>query len=381
MEPPPLLAQAETHAARKRGSQNRMGQTMPFPFFVCNERRWACAGGPAPRKGRMADPKLDVVAVGAALVDILHTADDAFLQAHAIPKGTMALIDEERALYLTALFDDALETAGGSAGNTVTGVASFGGRAGFIGKTADDALGRSYAKSFHDLGAAFSTTPLKGPPGTGRCLIVVTPDGERSMSTYLGASGLVEPGDIDRALVESAAITFLEGYLFDREEAKAAFVHAAEIARGAGRKVSVTLSDVFCVDRHRASFKHLVANHIDILFANEGELLSLYETDNFEAALETARAACPLVAVTRGEKGSVIAAGPETYHVAAAPVANVIDTTGAGDLYAAGFLFGYANHRPLPECGALGSLAASEVISHMGPRPEVSLKALMAARG
>ncbi len=339
------------------------------------------AGPRVSDKSAMADPKLDVVALGAAIVDLLHTADDAFLEAHDIAKGGMTLIDEERALYLTSIFADAVSASGGSAGNTVTGVASFGGRAGFIGKTADDALGAAYAKGFYDLGAVFTTPALKGPPGTGRCLIVVTPDGERSMCTYLGASGLVEPSDIDRALVESAAVTFLEGYMFDREQAKAAFVHASEIARAAGRKVSVTLSDVFCVDRHRASFKHLVENHIDIVFANEGELLSLYETDNFDVALETIRAACPLAVVTRSEQGSIIAAGPETFHVAAAPVAKVVDTTGAGDLYAAGFLFGYTRNLPLPQCGALGSLAAAEVISHIGPRPLVSLRALAAERG
>jgi sugar/nucleoside kinase (ribokinase family) len=325
-------------------------------------------------------PRFDVVAVGAAIVDILHTADDAFLAKHQISKGAMALVDEERALYLTALFEDPVVAAGGSAGNTVTGVASFGGRAGFIGKTADDALGRSYGADFARIGAHFATPAREGAPGTGRCLIVVTPDGERSMSTYLGASGLVAPADIDRATVEAASVTFLEGYLFDREDAKAAFVHAAEIARAAGRKVAVTLSDVFCVERHRAAFAHLVANHMDIVFANENELRALYETDDLETAIAAARAACPLVVVTRGAQGSVIVAGAHTYHVAAEPVAQVVDTTGAGDLYAAGFLFGYAQGRPLPECGALGSLAAAEVISHMGPRPEVSLRTLAAAR-
>ena len=326
----------------------------------------------------MTEPFHDVVAIGAALIDVLHGADDAFLTAHKIPKGRMDLIDEERALYLTELFADAAVVAGGSAGNTVTGVVSFGGRAGFIGKVADDALGARFAQAYREVGAHYGTAPLAGPPGTGRCLIVVTPDGERSMSTYLGASGLVEPKDIDRDLIRGASITFLEGYLFDRESAKAAFVHAAEIARGAGRKVAVTLSDVFCVERHRASFQHLVANHVDIAFANEDELLSLYETKDFDAALKTARAVCPIMAVTRGAKGSVITRGRETFEVPPVPVDRVVDTTGAGDQYAAGFLFGFARGRPLSECGALGSLAASEVISHVGPRPEVSLKALAA---
>jgi sugar/nucleoside kinase (ribokinase family) len=324
----------------------------------------------------MTEAHHDIVAIGAALIDVLHGADDAFLTAHKIPKGRMDLIDEERALYLTELFADATVVAGGSAGNTVTGVVSFGGRAGFIGKVADDALGARFAQAYRDIGAHYSTAPLAGPPGTGRCLIVVTPDGERSMSTYLGASGLVEPKDIDSALIASAAITFLEGYLFDRDSAKAAFVRAAEIARGAGRKVAVTLSDVFCVERHRASFQHLVANHVDIVFANEEELLSLYETRDLDAAVEMARAVCPIMAVTRSEKGSVIVHGSETHETPAVPVARVVDTTGAGDQYAAGFLYGFARGKPLAECSALGSLAASEVISHVGPRPETSLKAL-----
>ena len=329
----------------------------------------------------MTEPSLDVVAIGAALIDILYTAEDSFLAQHDIPKGRTVLIEEERALYLTSLFDNAVRAAGGSAGNTVTGVRSFGGHAGFIGKVADDALGRNFAKAYSDIGVSFSGAPLAGPPGSGRCFVVVTPDGERSMSTYLGASGLIELDDIDRTLIESAAVTFLEGYLFDRDVAKAGFVRASEYARGAGRKVAVTLSDVFCIERHRASFKHLVENHIDICFANEEELLSLYETNDFDAALETVRAACPLVAVTRSERGSVIVSGTQTFHVPAVPVARVVDTTGAGDQYAAGFLYGYANGRPLPECGALGSLAASEVISHIGPRPAVSLKELAAKAG
>jgi sugar/nucleoside kinase (ribokinase family) len=318
----------------------------------------------------------DVVAIGNAIVDIIQIADDDFLAAHAIAKGAMSLIDEERALYLTALFDTALVAAGGSAANTITGIASFGGRAAFIGKVADDALGRGFASAFRAIGADFETPARPGPPGTARSLIVVTPDGERSMSTYLGASTLLAKADIDRAQIEAATITYLEGYLFDREDAKAAFVRAAEIARAAGRKVAVTLSDFFCVERHRASFSHLVAHHIDILLANEAELTALYETSDFRAALETARAACPIVAVTRGDKGSVVVAGPDHFEIAAPPVARVLDTTGAGDQYAAGFLHGYAQARPLAACGALGALAAAEVIAHIGPRPEASLKTL-----
>jgi sugar/nucleoside kinase (ribokinase family) len=329
----------------------------------------------------MASSEYDVVAVGNAIIDILKQAPDSFLAAEGIAKDAMTLIDEARADHLTAAFGEAVVAAGGSAANTVTGVASFGGRAAYIGKVADDELGARFTHEFRAAGVSFSTTPRKGPPGTARSLIAITPDGHRSMNTYLGASTLLEPADIDAALIRAGAVTFLEGYLFDREEAKAAFVKAAEIARAAGRKVSLTLSDLFCVERHRDSFKHLVAGHVDILFANEREILALYETEDFGAALETARGQCPVVAVTRSEHGSVIVAGPETFQVAAKPVARVVDTTGAGDQYAAGFLFGHARARPLPECGALASLAAAEVISHMGPRPETSLNALAKSAG
>jgi sugar/nucleoside kinase (ribokinase family) len=329
----------------------------------------------------MTNPKFDVVAVGNAIVDILKAVPDSLLLEENIAKGGMTLIDEARADHLTARFEDAVMAAGGSAANTVTGVASFGGRAAYIGKVADDELGARFTREFRAAGVAFDTAPRAAPPGTARCLIAVTPDGQRSMNTYLGASTLLEPADIDSALIASGAVTFLEGYLFDRDEAKAAFVKAAEIARAAGRKVALTLSDTFCVERHRDSFRHLVAGHVDILFANEHEILALYETGDVMAAIETARGQCPIVAVTRSADGSLIAAGAETFVIAAAPIAKVVDSTGAGDLYAAGFLFGHARGRSLPECGALASLAAAEVISHMGPRPEASLAALAAKAG
>jgi len=329
----------------------------------------------------MTQAAYDVVAVGNAIVDILHAAPDAFLAEHDIVRGAMTLIDDARALYLTELFDDPLLAAGGSAANTQTGVASLGGRAAYIGKVADDALGARFTTAFRASGVQFDTPPRKGPPGTARSIIIVSPDGQRSMNTYLGASTLLDRSDIDADLIRSASVTFLEGYLFDREEAKHAFVHAAEIARAAGRKVALTLSDLFCVDRHRDAFRHLVAGHVDVLFANENELLALYETADFNAALDAARAVCPVVAVTRSAAGSIVAAGKQTVAIAAEPVAQVVDTTGAGDLYAAGFLYGYSAGRPLAQCGQLGSIAAAEVIGHMGPRPETSLKALAAARG
>jgi sugar/nucleoside kinase (ribokinase family) len=329
----------------------------------------------------MTNAAYDVTAVGNAIVDILHTTTDAFLSEHDIAKGAMTLIDDARALYLTTYFADAVMAAGGSAANTVTGVASFGGRAGYIGKVADDALGAQFTEAFRATGVDFRTPPRPGGPGTARCLIAVTPDGQRSMNTYLGVSTLLAESDLDKELIQGASILFLEGYLFDREEAKRAFVTAAEIAKAAGRKVSLTLSDLFCVERHRESFRHLVHGHVDVLFANEAEILALYQTESLETALAAARAACPIVAVTRSEKGSVIAAEGETFVVTAAPVHQVVDTTGAGDLYAAGFLYGLARGKSPGDCGRLGSIAAGEVISHIGPRPEAPLHLLAQAQG
>ncbi|MET0182887.1 MAG: adenosine kinase [Caulobacterales bacterium] len=329
----------------------------------------------------MSQAEFDVVAVGNAIIDVLYQAPDSFLAQHGIVKDAMQLIDEARADELTALTQGAVIAAGGSAANTVTGVASFGGRAAYIGKVANDDLGAQFTREFRGVGVQFDSAARPAPPGTARSIIIVAPDGHRSMNTYLGASTMLEPADIDKTLIESGAITFLEGYLFDRDEAKAAFVQAAEYAKGAGRKVALTLSDLFCVERHRTSFKHLVAGHIDILFANESEILALYETGDLEDALMAAQRDCPTVAVTRSDKGSVIMANDEMLHVAAEPVAKVVDTTGAGDLYAAGFLFGLAKGRGLAECGKLASIAAGEVISHMGPRPEVNLKALAAKAG
>jgi sugar/nucleoside kinase (ribokinase family) len=323
----------------------------------------------------------DVVAVGNAIIDILQPVPDSFLVQEDINKGAMTLINEARADHLTAQFREATVAAGGSAANTVTGIASFGGKTGYIGKVANDDLGAQFTREFRAAGVIFDTPPRAGQPGTARCLIAVTPDGQRSMSTYLGASTLLSPSDIDADLIRSGAVLFLEGYLFDRDEAKSAFVRAAEIASGAKRRVSLTLSDLFCVERHRESFKQLVAHHVDILFANEREILALYQTSDLSAALAAAQAACPIVAVTRSELGSVIVSEAGETQVAPMPVAKVVDTTGAGDQYAAGFLFGHAKGRSLAECGALASLAASEVIAHMGPRPETNLRSLALKSG
>lgn len=329
----------------------------------------------------MTETRYDVLGVGNAIVDVIARASDQFLLDNAIEKGAMTLIDEDRAKALYETMGEGVEISGGSGANTLAGVASFGGRGAYIGKVANDQLGDIFEHDIRAIGVDYATARLTGGAATARCLINVTPDAQRSMCTFLGASTFFSDSDLDKARIEAAEITYLEGYLFDREEAKKAFVRAAEIARSAHRRVSLTLSDSFCVDRHRASFRQLVDNHVDILFANEAELKSLYETDDFEAALEKVRAEAAVAAVTRSEKGAVIVSGATTVAVPAEPVANLIDTTGAGDQFAAGFLLGMARGADLETCGRLGVIAAAEVISHVGARPETPLKELAARRG
>jgi sugar/nucleoside kinase (ribokinase family) len=329
----------------------------------------------------MTEAVFDVVGLGNAIVDVISTQDDAFLEKWGINKDAMNLIEEDRADLLTKASVNALETSGGSGANTIAGIASFGGKAAYIGKVADDRLGKVFKTDMAAVGVPFETIPLTGGAATARSIIFVTPDGKRSMNTYLGASVDFSPSDVDRKTVDAGGILYLEGYLFDKEAAKAAFVHAAELAHAAGRKVSLTLSDSFCVDRHRDSFRQLIRTQVDILFANEDELLSLYETDDFDAAIEQLRADTGLAAITRSEKGSVIIGDGDPIVVAAEPVSEVVDTTGAGDQYAAGFLFGVARGVPLATCARLGHIAAAEVISHYGPRPEVSLATLAAEAG
>lgn len=317
--------------------------------------------------------KYDVLGIGNAIMDVIAPVNDDVLTANDIAKGGMTLIDEPRAIDLHTAFESASKTqeiAGGSAANTLVGIAMQSVRAAYIGKVADDALGNRFSKGLRDAGVSYSTEPLKGQDATARCLIAVTPDGERSMSTFLGASAQFGKSEIVRDLIEASAVIYLEGYLFDKEDAKTAFVMASEIAQAAGRKVSLTLSDSFCVDRHRDSFKHLVENHVDILFSNEAELLSLYETEDFDAALDALAAFNTIACVTRSEKGSVILDGNNRHVIEAAPVDKVVDTTGAGDQYAAGVLAGRAKGLSWSEAGALGSLCAAEVISHYGARPE-----------
>jgi sugar/nucleoside kinase (ribokinase family) len=323
-----------------------------------------------------AEATLDVVGIGNALVDVISHETDEFIAAHGLVKSSMTLIDTERAEELYAAMSSAIEASGGSAGNTVAGVASFGGRAAYMGRVFDDQLGAVYAHDMKAQGVLFANPPVVEGAPTGRSLIVVTPDAHRTMNTYLGASAFFCPSDVDPALIASSQVTFLEGYLFDRPESQEAYWTASGYATDAGRKVALSLSDLFCVERHRDGFLPLVRERVDILFANEAEACALWGCDEVGAAVERARAEVSVACITLSEKGSVVVAGPETYEVPAHPV-EVVDTTGAGDLYAAGFLFGYTTGRPLPECGELGSLAAAEVISHIGARPEVSLASLL----
>jgi sugar/nucleoside kinase (ribokinase family) len=286
----------------------------------------------------MAAPTIDVVGIGNAIVDVLAQADESFITAEKLAKGTMALIDEDRARTLYERMGSGLEASGGSAANTIAGIASLGGHAAYIGKVADDLLGKVFAHDLRATGVRYETAPLQGGPATARCLIFVTPDAQRTMNTFLGASVEFQAGDIDRNLVEAAQVTYLEGYLFDRPLAKAAFRQAGEIAHKAGRKVSLTLSDPFCVDRHRADFRDLIRGHVDILFANEAEICSLYETKDFAKAADAVRGEAEIAVLTRSEKGATVITAKDQVSVPAAPVARVVDTTGAGDLFASGFL-------------------------------------------
>ncbi|HEX8232435.1 MAG TPA: adenosine kinase [Caulobacteraceae bacterium] len=323
----------------------------------------------------------DVACLGNAIVDVIAPATDAFLEDQGLPKGSMTLVDEAWAARLHERMAAGVEASGGSAANTAAGVASLGGRSAFMGRVADDRLGEVYAADMASVGVAYPHRPLSGGPATGRCLINVTPDGQRTMATYLGAAQVFGPDDVDPATVEAAAVTYLEGYLFDPLDARRAFAKAAGLARGSGRKIALTLSDAFVVERHRAALLEFIEDQVDVLFANEAEIAALFGGAGFDACVAETRARARLAALTRGEKGSVIVA-PEAVHlVEAAPLAEVVDTTGAGDQYAAGFLFGLARGLALPECGKLGSLAAAEVISHWGPRPQAPLKPLAAEAG
>ena len=330
----------------------------------------------------MTAPRYDVLGIGNAIVDVIARAEDDFLVAHGMHKGGMALIDEARAAKIYDAMGPATESSGGSAANTIVGVASFGGRAAFIGKIKDDELGRTFGHDIRAARVSFDVKPASSGPSTARCYIMVTPDGERTMNTYLGAAQDLKPSDIDETAVSAAAVVYLEGYLWDPPQAKEAFVKAARIAHKANRKVALTLSDSFCVDRYRAEFLDLVRKGtVDILFANESELLSLYETADFETAVKALRGDAKTAVVTRSEKGCVVVTRDGVEAVQAMPIDKVVDVTGAGDLFAAGFLVGHSHGKDYRTSARLGALAASEVIQHIGARPAVSLKALAAENG
>jgi len=325
---------------------------------------------------------VEVLGLGNSLVDILSLADDAYLEAQDMVKGAMTLIDEDRAEALYAARVDPRIVSGGSAANTIVGVASFGVGAAYIGKVKHDPLGDTFIVDIRSTGVAFSTPPAAHGPATGRCFIYVTPDGERTMNTYLGASTYLSPPDVDEALVCAAKVIYLEGYMWDRPAAKSAFQKAGAIAREAGRRVALTLSDSFCVDRFRGEFIDLMRSKtVDTIFANTDEILSLYETPHFDEALDALRAEGVLGIVTRSEKGCIVVEGEATWEAPAFPIAKLVDTTGAGDMFAAGFLAGLARGADMTTCGHLGALAAAEIIQHLGARPNVSLKALAKEKG
>jgi sugar/nucleoside kinase (ribokinase family) len=321
---------------------------------------------------------LDVLGIGNAIVDVLSHADDDFLSAEGLVKGTMALIDADAADRLYSRVGPAVEVSGGSCANTIAGAASLGSAVAYIGRVRDDDLGRIFTHDIRAAGVEYATAAASSGPGTARCLVMVTPDAQRTMCTYLGASVGLGPADIDPDLVRRAAVTYLEGYLWDPPEAKEAFRAAIAAAKAAGRRVALTLSDPFCVERHRGEFLSLVENDIDILFANEDEIVALYGAEGVEEAVGALRGRCPIAAVTRSEKGSIVVTDGAVHEVPAARVERVVDTTGAGDLYAAGFLHGLTAGLPLPECARIGGIAAAEIIAHVGARPEADLAALVA---
>ncbi|MFT7598996.1 MAG: sugar/nucleoside kinase (ribokinase family) [Acidimicrobiales bacterium] len=320
--------------------------------------------------------EVDVVGVGNAIVDVITQSDDDFVASQGLEKGSMTLIDDDRAHQLYDLMPPGVEASGGSAANTMAGIASFGGTSAYIGKVSGDELGGVFRDDMRQTGVTFDVPPAEGGPATARCLILVTPDAQRTMSTYLGVSSLLEPDDINPGTVESGQLLFCEGYLWDVESAKQAIRRAMDVARSAGRHSALTLSDTFCVERHYDDFRDLVAGRVDVLFANEAELGALYKTDSLDAGVAAVAGEVELACITRGDQGSLLVRGTEVVEIAAVEASAVVDTTGAGDQYAAGVLFGLARGLDLAECGRLGSVAAAEVISHVGPRPLTSLKEL-----
>ncbi|MEL7272104.1 MAG: adenosine kinase [Pseudomonadota bacterium] len=330
----------------------------------------------------MSETKFDVLTVGNAIVDIIARADDDFLGREDITKAAMNLIDAERAEHLYSVMGPAIETSGGSAGNTAAGLASLGGNAAYLGKVSDDHLGGVFTHDIRAIGVHFDTAPLNGEPPTARSMIFVTPDGERTMNTYLGACVELGPEDVDKDVVAASQVTYFEGYLWDPPRAKDAIRLAAEVAHENKRQVALTLSDAFCVDRYRDEFLDLMrSGTVDLIFANDAELKSLYQTSDLGSAVNAVKEDVAMAAVTLGEKGSMVVSREQTLEVDAHPIEKLEDTTGAGDLYAAGFLYGLTSGRNLRDCARIGGLAAAEVIQHIGPRPRVSLKDLLAQSG
>ncbi len=323
--------------------------------------------------------RFDVVAIGNALVDVISNESFATVESLGLELGSMSLVDADRIAELYTKLGPATEASGGSAANTIAGVASFGGKAAFIGRVADDEFGQIYAHDLRNIGVYFDSPPSTDSTPTGRCLVVVTPDAERTMSTFLGAGTDMDPSYVDAEIIADSQVLYLEGYLWDQPPAMEAFRLAASVAHGAGRRVALSLSDSFCVDRHREAFLDLIAGNVDILFANDAEIMSLYETDDFDSAIDSVRGHCEIAAITCGPDGSVVVTADGVQRVAAAAVHQVLDTTGAGDLYAAGFLFGFTHGHALATCATLGGIAAGEVISHVGARPQISLATLAAS--
>ena len=325
----------------------------------------------------MSDTPFDVTGVGNAIVDVITSIEEAELAHLGLDKGTMTLIDNEQASKLYQTITNSVETSGGSAANTMAGIASLGGQCAYFGKVTDDQLGRSFVEDLNKIGVMYPMRPAVEGPSTARCLVFVTPDAERTMQTYLGVSIYLNADDIDPETIGASKITYLEGYLFDRKEAKEAFIKAAELAHVADRKVALTLSDPFCVERHRKEFKNLIEDHVDLLFANQEEITALYETTSLQQAIGAIANSVEVAAITRGERGSVIVMSDEVVEVSPVPVDNIVDTTGAGDLFAAGMLFGLTHGFDVPEAGRIGSLCAAEIISHYGARPIAVLSDLV----
>ncbi len=326
---------------------------------------------------RFSERTFDVIGIGNAIVDVLVQTEDAFLINQNLNKGAMALINQIEAERLYKAIEPLKETSGGSAANTLAGLAMLGGRAGFIGRVKNDRLGEIFTSDIRSVGASFQTPMATNGPSTARCIILVTPDAQRTMCTYLGASVQLEPEDLDLSIIQKAKVLYLEGYLWDNDAAKRAFIAAAKKCKESGGEVALSLSDPFCVDRHRESFLELVNGYIDILFANESEITSLYQTSNMNKAIEKIKTNCKITAITLGEKGSIIIEDQNVHKIPAYNLGKVIDTTGAGDLYAGGFLYAYTKELSIINCGNIGSICAGQVVTELGPRSEISLKELV----